>query len=71
MIVIAHRLSTVENSDCIYVINKGQVVQVDHFSYILVIFKSGNHKQLMSEDGLYKVLVQRQLMGAESVDTMS
>jgi len=54
VIVIAHRLSTVENSDCIFVINKGQVVQ------------SGTHRQLMGEEGLYKLLVQRQLMSTEN-----
>ncbi|KAI6183113.1 Antigen peptide transporter 2 [Aphelenchoides bicaudatus] len=54
VIIIAHRLSTVENSDVIYVINKGEVVQ------------QGNHKKLMGEEGLYKTLVQRQLLNSET-----
>ncbi|KAI6195376.1 Antigen peptide transporter 2 [Aphelenchoides besseyi] len=51
VIVIAHRLSTVENADKIFVINKGCIVQ------------SGNHRELMvDEKGLYFSLVQRQLL---------
>lgn len=51
VIVIAHRLSTVEKANRIIVINKGKVIQ------------QGNHKELMSEtNGLYYSLVQRQLL---------
>lgn len=50
VIVIAHRLSTVEKADKIFVINKGTVVQ------------QGKHWELMNEDGIYKNLVQRQLL---------
>jgi len=51
VIVIAHRLSTVEKADRIIVVNKGKVIQ------------QGNHKELMSEtNGLYYSLVQRQLL---------
>ncbi|CAI5438864.1 unnamed protein product [Caenorhabditis angaria] len=53
VILIAHRLSTVENADKIVVINKGRVEQL------------GNHKELMSQEGLYKQLVQRQMMSTE------
>ncbi|HME55773.1 MAG TPA: ABC transporter ATP-binding protein [Candidatus Lokiarchaeia archaeon] len=44
-IIIAHRMSTVVNSDTIIVLQDGQIMQ------------KGNHQQLMmQEDGLYKVL---------------
>ncbi|CAD6196304.1 unnamed protein product [Caenorhabditis auriculariae] len=50
VILIAHRLSTVENADKIVVINKGRVEQM------------GTHKELIAQEGMYKTLVQRQMM---------
>ncbi len=50
-IVIAHRLSTVQNADCILVIDHGEIVQ------------KGNHTELMSQEGLYKTLVELQELG--------
>jgi subfamily B ATP-binding cassette protein MsbA len=47
-ITIAHRLSTVKNSDLIFVIKDGQVLQ------------SGNHDNLISQEGLYKQLCDQQ-----------
>ncbi len=41
VIVIAHRLSTVRNAHCIYVMEQGQLVE------------SGTHEQLLSKDGIY------------------
>ena len=35
LIVIAHRLSTVENCDCIYLLEKGRVVKSGSFQEIL------------------------------------
>ena len=48
-IVIAHRLSTIKTADRIYVIDQGKVVQ------------QGNYEELMSQDGLFKSLAERQL----------
>jgi len=47
-IIIAHRMSTVVNSDTIIVLQDGQIVQ------------KGNHQALMQEDGLYRVLYELQ-----------
>jgi NHLM bacteriocin system ABC transporter ATP-binding protein len=49
-VVVAHRLSTVQHADCIYVIDRGKVVQ------------SGNYNELMKQGGLFVELVQRQLL---------
>ena len=45
-IIIAHRLSTVENADCIYVLNDGRIVE------------QGPHKELMQAEGHYRKLYQ-------------
>ena len=50
-VVIAHRLSTVQNADCILVIDHGEIVQ------------KGNHTELMQQEGLYKTLVELQELG--------
>lgn len=54
MLVVAHRLSTVEKADSIVVIDRGCVVE------------QGSHSQLMACGGLYSKLVQRQLLGIET-----
>jgi len=43
-LIIAHRLSTVQNADKIIVINKGQIIE------------QGNHQQLIKKNGLYAEL---------------
>ncbi|MBD1826020.1 ABC transporter ATP-binding protein/permease [Microcoleus vaginatus GB1-A2] len=43
-IAIAHRLSTVRNADCIFVMDEGLVVE------------SGQHEQLLEQDGVYASL---------------
>ena len=48
-IVIAHRLSTLEQADRIYVMQAGKVVQ------------SGAFKELMAADGVFRELVRRQI----------
>ena len=45
IIMIAHRLKTVQHADQIVVIDKGHIVQ------------KGNHEQLMKQDGIYKRFV--------------
>jgi ABC-type multidrug transport system fused ATPase/permease subunit len=50
IIVIAHRLSTVRDADEIVVIQKGQVKE------------RGSHNDLIAKNGVYKKLVERQLM---------
>ena len=54
VLVIAHRLSTVEKADNIIVIDRGLVAE------------QGTHSQLMASDGLYYKLVQRQVLGIET-----
>uniref|UniRef100_A0A915E019 ABC transporter domain-containing protein n=1 Tax=Ditylenchus dipsaci TaxID=166011 RepID=A0A915E019_9BILA len=53
VLLIAHRLSTVENADKIVVISGGRVAQI------------GVHKELINQEGIYKQLVQRQMLGGE------
>ncbi|XP_031426297.1 ATP-binding cassette sub-family B member 9 isoform X2 [Clupea harengus] len=54
VLVIAHRLSTVERANNIIVIDQGCVVD------------QGTHTELMSRRGLYFKLVQRQVLGIET-----
>ena len=54
-IVIAHRLSTVSDADCIYVLEKGRVVE------------SGTHSELYSQDGLYAHYCRMQLDDGQSL----
>lgn len=51
-LVIAHRLSTVRDATRVLVIDEGRVVQ------------SGAHAELLAEGGLYRRLVERQLVAA-------
>lgn len=47
-IIIAHRLSTVQNADLIYVLDQGQIAEM------------GTHDSLMLQDSIYKSLVHAQ-----------
>ena len=58
ILVIAHRLSTVQNADQIIVIDKGNVVE------------SGNHAELMSKRSFYYNLVSRQISTQEEQSKM-
>ena len=49
-IIIAHRLSTIRNVDRIFVLKNGELTE------------SGNHEQLMAEDGLYASLYKLQML---------
>lgn len=54
-IVIAHRLATIRNADCIHVLQDGKIIE------------SGRHDLLLEKDGLYQHLYQLQFSGtAES-----
>lgn len=54
VLVVAHRLSTVEKADNIIVMDKGCVAE------------QGTHSELMVSGGLYSKLVQRQVLGIET-----
>ena len=50
VITIAHRLSTVKNSESIYVLDAGRIVQC------------GTHEELEAEEGYYMEFVKKQLI---------
>ena len=53
VLIIAHRLSTVEKADKIIVIEKGEIVE------------QGNHLELIKKEGVYAGLVNRQMLNTE------
>jgi ATP-binding cassette subfamily B protein len=50
-IVIAHRLATIQNADRIIVLEKGQIIE------------TGNHTELIQQDGHYRHLFEIQFNG--------
>jgi ATP-binding cassette subfamily B protein len=48
-VLIAHRLSTIMHADCIYVLERGQIVE------------TGTHHQLLEEKGLYYAMWRQQI----------
>ena len=58
LIIISHRLSTIQNADRIYVLENGQISQ------------RGKHTALMKEAGLYRRLVEEQAKLAQMGEEM-
>lgn len=57
-ILIAHRLSTVMHADCIYVLEKGNIIE------------SGKHEELVDERGLYYAMWRQQVGERKSLSSM-
>ena len=55
--VIAHRLSTVQQADRVVVLDNGKIAE------------QGSHDELLSADGLYRRLVERQFAAANCLST--
>ena len=51
-IIIAHRISTVQNADIIMVLDKGQAMEV------------GNHEELLAKNGIYAAMYEKQQLEA-------
>ena len=58
-IVIAHRLSTVQNADCILVVKSGRIVE------------QGTHRELLAMNGYYKQLYTRQYEDEATASVLS
>ena len=52
--IVAHRLSTIQNADCILVMKDGNVIE------------KGSHEELLQQKGFYKKLYESQFQGAEN-----
>lgn len=57
VLVVAHRLSTIENADKIIVLDHGQIVE------------QGTHRELLKSNGLYAQLVHKQIMHGADADS--
>jgi ATP-binding cassette subfamily B protein len=55
VVLVAHRLSTIKEADCIYVLHQGRVVQ------------TGTHRQLLAQEGLYATLWRAQTAEEDGV----
>lgn len=52
-IIIAHRISTIQHADQIFVIDNGEIVQ------------RGQHEKLSQDEGIYRTIYEKQLLEAE------
>ncbi|XVF16772.1 hypothetical protein REPUB_Repub10bG0061000 [Reevesia pubescens] len=59
VLVIAHRLSTVQSADSVAVISDGQIAE------------SGTHEELLSEDGIYTALASKQANDNQSPNRLA
>ncbi len=53
MLIIAHRLSTIANADVILVLQDGQIIE------------QGSHKELLSQNSVYKTMWEKQSLSLE------
>ena len=58
MLFISHRLSSVKNSDRVFMLEKGQIIE------------EGSHAQLMEKDGSYAEMYKKQAMNYLAVDSV-
>ena len=56
-VMIAHRLSTIMHADCIYVLEKGRVIE------------QGNHEELLDSKGLYYAMWRQQIGESDSFES--
>ncbi len=57
--MIAHRLSTIMHADCIYVLEKGKIVE------------SGSHDELLEIKGLYYAMWRQQIGEREDIQFLN
>ena len=55
-IIISHRISSIKNANNIIVLENGSIIQ------------SGTHNQLISQNGYYKHLYNKQIIKKESIE---
>ena len=53
VVVIAHRLSTIKDADEILVVKEAEIIE------------RGKHNELLAKDGVYRKLIERQLVEKE------
>ena len=58
-VVVAHRLSTIQEADKIIVVDKGKIVE------------EGNHEQLLEKDGAYANLYRIQYKEVHKIGSLS